>query len=42
MDDLLSEFLTESNESIALLDSEVVRLEQNPNDMDLLANIFRL
>ncbi|MSP83602.1 MAG: hypothetical protein EXQ94_11950 [Alphaproteobacteria bacterium] len=42
MDDLLREFLTESSESIALLDVELVRLEQNPNDPGLLSNIFRL
>ncbi len=42
MDDLLSEFLTETNESLAELDVELVRLEQNPNDKDLLGNIFRL
>ena len=42
MDDLLSEFLTETNESIESLDAEVVRLEQEPNDHDLLSSIFRL
>ena len=42
MDDLLSEFLTETNESLAMLDLELVRLEQNPNDPALLGNIFRL
>ena len=42
MDDLLSEFLTETNESLGLLDVEVVKLEQNPNDPELLSNIFRL
>src|SRR3546814_439190 len=42
MDDLLSEFLTETNESLAELDVELVRLEQNPNDKALLGNIFRL
>ena len=42
MDDLLNEFLTETNEAIAVLDVELVRLEQNPNDPGLLANIFRL
>jgi two-component system, chemotaxis family, sensor kinase CheA len=42
MDDLLSEFLTEANESISVLDVELVRLEQNPNDPELLGNIFRL
>lgn len=42
MDDLLSEFLTETNESLESLDTELVRLEQNPNDPELLGNIFRL
>lgn len=42
MDDLLSEFLTETSENLATLDVEIVRLEQNPNDRDLLSNIFRL
>ncbi|MGO8915137.1 MAG: chemotaxis protein CheW [Stellaceae bacterium] len=42
MDDLLSEFLTETNEALAVLDLELVKLEQNPNDPGLLGNIFRL
>ncbi|WP_282609767.1 chemotaxis protein CheW [Pelagibius sp. Alg239-R121] len=42
MDDLLSEFLTETNEGLATLDLEIVKLEQNPNDEVLLGNIFRL
>jgi len=42
MDDLLSEFLTETNENLAVLDVELVRLEQDPNDRELLSNIFRL
>ena len=42
MDDLLSEFLTETNENLAVLDVELVKLEQNPNDNELLSNIFRL
>jgi two-component system, chemotaxis family, sensor kinase CheA len=42
MDDLLREFLTESGESLAVLDLELVKLEQNPNNPDLLGNIFRL
>jgi two-component system chemotaxis sensor kinase CheA len=42
MDDLLSEFLTETNESMAQLDNDIVRLEQNPNDTGLLGNIFRI
>lgn len=42
MDDLLSEFLTETSESLATLDVELVNLEQNPNDPTILSNIFRL
>ena len=42
MDDLLSEFLTETSENLSVLDVELVRLEQNPNDPELLGNIFRL
>jgi two-component system, chemotaxis family, sensor kinase CheA len=42
MDDLLSEFLTETNESLAVLDLELVKLEQNPNDPALLGSIFRI
>lgn len=42
MDDLLSEFLTETAESLAVLDVELVKLEQDPNDQAILSNIFRL
>ncbi|MDX2103440.1 MAG: Hpt domain-containing protein, partial [Alphaproteobacteria bacterium] len=42
MDDLLSEFLTETSESLSVLDVELVKLEQNPNNPELLSNIFRL
>ena len=42
MDDLLSEFLTETAENLSVLDLELVKLEQNPNDPGLLSNIFRL
>ena len=42
MDDLLREFLTETNESLAVLDSELVKLEQNPDDPKLLGSIFRI
>jgi len=41
MDDLLSEFLTETAESLATLDLELVKLEQNPDPV-ILSNIFRL
>jgi two-component system chemotaxis sensor kinase CheA len=42
MDDLLGEFLTETTETLSVLDTELVRLEQQPNDPELLGNIFRL
>jgi two-component system chemotaxis sensor kinase CheA len=42
MDDLLNEFLTETAENMDVLDVELVKLEQNPNDPELLGNIFRL
>ncbi|MCB1783147.1 MAG: hybrid sensor histidine kinase/response regulator [Alphaproteobacteria bacterium] len=42
MDDLIIEFLTETNESLDELDVDLVNLEQNPNDKDLLGKIFRL
>ncbi len=42
MDDLISEFLTETNESLEELDLDLVNLEQNPNDEDLIGKIFRL
>lgn len=42
MDDLLEEFLAETNESIELLDGELVRLEKNPDDPDLISHIFRV
>src|SRR6201992_3647548 len=41
MDDLLTEFLTETGESLAVLDVELVKLEQNPSPQ-ILSNIFRL
>ncbi len=42
MDDLLSEFLSETLEGIEVLDAELVSLEQNPNDPALLSSIFRV
>ena len=42
MDDLLQEFLTETNESLDTVDVELVRFEQEPNNAKILANIFRL
>jgi len=42
MDDLLSEFLTETTESLSDLDGDLVELEKNPSDPELLGGIFRL
>src|ERR1700738_2469730 len=42
MDDLLREFLTETNESLDVVDVELVRFEQDPNNAKILGNIFRL
>ncbi|MCA1298195.1 hybrid sensor histidine kinase/response regulator [Stappia indica] len=42
MDDLLSEFLTETNESLDVVDVELVKFEQEPNNAKILDNIFRL
>ena len=42
MDDLLNEFLTETNESLDVVDAELVRFEKDPNDKAVLDNIFRL
>lgn len=42
MDDLIADFLVETNESLEALDQDLLNLEQNPNDKDLLGNIFRL
>ena len=41
MDDLLREFLTESNENLLRIEQEIVLLEQRPDDKDLLGSIFR-
>src|SRR3569833_314567 len=42
MDDLLREFLTETNESLDTVDVELDRFEQDPNNAKILDNIFRL
>ncbi|MBO6676529.1 MAG: hybrid sensor histidine kinase/response regulator [Rhizobiales bacterium] len=42
MDDLLLEFLTETNESLDVVDVELVKFEQDPNNAQILDNIFRL
>ncbi len=42
MDELLGEFLTETNESLSQLDQDIVKLEKNPEDPELLGVIFRV
>jgi two-component system chemotaxis sensor kinase CheA len=42
MDDLINEFLVETNENIAELDTFLIHLEQDPNNRDLLSKIFRV
>lgn len=42
MDELLSEFLTETAESLDVIDVELVKFERDPNNAAMLANIFRL
>lgn len=42
MDELLQEFIVETNESLDVVDIELVRLEQEPNNLEILRTIFRL
>src|SRR5882757_3634921 len=42
MDELLRDFLTETGESLDVVDVELVRFEQEPNNAKILDNIFRL
>lgn len=42
MDDIITEFLAETNESLAELDNYIVLLEQNPDDINLVTKIFRV
>ena len=41
MDDLVSEFITETAEGLSAIDVELVNLEQNPNDSVILGGISR-
>ncbi len=41
MDEILREFAAETIEHLTALDRDLVRLEQNPNDADLIHNSFR-
>ena len=42
MDDLLQDFLIETNESLDVVGVELVRFEQEPNNAEILGNVFRL
>src|SRR5262249_46765960 len=42
MDELLRDFLAETAESLDRVDSQLVRLEQEPDNGQVLGNIFRL
>ena len=42
MDDLLREFVTETNESLDVVDNELVRFEQEPSNKHILDRVFRL
>lgn len=42
MDELLSDFLTETIESLEQVDAELLAFEQNPQDQEILRRIFRL
>jgi two-component system chemotaxis sensor kinase CheA len=42
MDDIIRDFLSEANESIEALDRALVRFEREPEDPELLSEIFRV
>lgn len=42
MDDLTAEFLVETNESMEALELDFVNLEKNPDDKEIIGNIFRM
>ncbi|MFZ4408943.1 MAG: Hpt domain-containing protein, partial [Paracraurococcus sp.] len=42
MDDLLADFLTETNEGLVALDAALVRLERVPEDAATLSEVFRI
>src|SRR5216683_3166959 len=41
MDEILSEFITESRENLSQLDHDLVELEKDPQSAELLASVFR-
>jgi two-component system chemotaxis sensor kinase CheA len=40
--ELLEEFLQETNESLENLDTKLIKLEENPNDNEVLSDVFRV
>lgn len=42
MDDLVVEFIAETQESLGQIDNDLITLEQDPNNKDIIGNIFRL
>jgi len=42
MDDLIADFLTETGEGLAGLDTALLRLERHPDDPRTIGEIFRL
>jgi two-component system, chemotaxis family, sensor kinase CheA len=42
MDELLRDFLTETHESLDVVDVELVQFEREPNNREILAKVFRL
>ncbi len=42
MDELIAEFLEETNESLDVVDEQLVTFEKTPDDKEILGNIFRL
>jgi two-component system chemotaxis sensor kinase CheA len=42
MDDLLNEFLEETNESLTKLDQEFIILEKDPNNQEVIGSLFRV
>ena len=42
MDDLISEFISETTASLGVLDAELAKLDQNPGDAEVLSTIHRL
>lgn len=42
MDELISEFLVETRDSLEILDNDLIALEQNPDDEAIIGNVFRV